>query len=394
MLAMISSIVAAVLLQQLQIVPSSGAPTDENAELCMLQLRSNAVKAEHESVQHTLNRNLTITDQLDSGNKSRYLMILKAAEQFEGAMDFVTDALHFAKMQQRIFVEPVLSHGRLVDPFIEDDWIPLSMLVDKAALQEYYGNWIDAEDFLNLFGGRGSAQKPSNAVLEPLVAESGDGQIHHLDDSTIKKFESRWDVSVLGLTGSWWRLSKDEDIRYSTTMTTRGVKKKPSPYVAELAARAMKGWSGQIVCALWRSEKHEIRNDCSLLEECADDFVRAVKSVQEREHVRHVLLLSDILPNTSDTYHENCSASRTKLTRHFNQEMDIASLNGRFEAIRDNALRAQVEAQVCAKSTAMLGCPLHNPGPRCGTCARTSSKFHSKIMKFRQEYALPDVVTW
>mmetsp|Transcript_112141 Transcript_112141/g.203832 ORF Transcript_112141/g.203832 Transcript_112141/m.203832 type:complete len:420 (-) Transcript_112141:39-1298(-) len=385
---------------------------DVEPELCMLQVASHATKSENQQVQLLLQPNSTSKGSSDvlsgstaNGSSKRYLMVLAPGEQLAGAVDFIADALHFAKAQNRVFVEPVLTGGLVVDPFENDDWIPLSMLVDVAAMKEYYADWINVEDFLQLYGGRGSAQKPGEDVMEALNATPDYDRHAHkypqLDDAMIKSLEPKRDTPVLALVGQWCRLSYiTSDHSWTPTRSLRGVQKLPSPYIAELADRVKSDWqddgaAGQILCAQWRSEGavRLYRKECPWLDECASDFLKGVKSVQQQHNLSRVLLLSDVLPNTSATYLQ-CSTSRERIESKFQQEMDFRTLQQPLKDIKDAALRAQVEARLCAKSTAVLICSEENPGPHCSKCARLQSKFAASIIEERRKDALSEVITW
>eukprot|EP00930_Biecheleria_cincta_P060892 TRINITY_DN46478_c0_g1_i1.p1 TRINITY_DN46478_c0_g1~~TRINITY_DN46478_c0_g1_i1.p1 ORF type:complete len:393 (-),score=40.51 TRINITY_DN46478_c0_g1_i1:49-1227(-) len=355
---------------------------DVEPQLSMLQIDSYA-HAGHGEMQSLITSTKPLTDPMSK----RYLLVLEAYEQFEGAIEFIADALHFAREQNRTFVEPALSNGRVVDPSIHHDWVPLSMMVDVAAMQQYHADWVGVGEFLHISSVQGSARKLNGTGYE--VVYSSPKKRLQLNDATIKQLESKWNVPMLALTGKWQRLT----IRgsWNPVRSKRGVLKLPSPYIAQLAARTVPQLPSHTVCAQWRSEGCSAK--CSGLARCGIHFVEAVKSVQKREGVRHVLLLTDLSPNTSETY-RGCNASRKKVMSYLEQELNFNSLRSAIKTIEDSALRALVESHLCAHSKAMVGCPEDKPGLHCADCARLGSKFTASIIHSRHEHAFSDVVTW
>lgn len=355
---------------------------DVEPQVSMLQIDSYA-HAGHGQMQSLINS----TEPMANLMSKRYLLVLDAYEQFEGAIEFIADALHLAREQNRTFVEPVLSNGRVVDPLIHHDWVPLSMMVDVAAMQQYHADWVGVGEFLYVSGVRDSAKKSNGTVFE--LVHSPRRKRFQLDDATIKRLESKWSAPMLALSGKWQRLSLRGS--WNPVRSKRGVLKLPSPYIAQLATRIVPHLPSHTICAQWRSEGCSAK--CSGLARCGVHFVKAVKSLQKREGVQHVLLLTDLFPNTSETY-RGCNASRKRVMSYLEQELNFKSSHIAINTIEDTALRAQVESHHCAQSKAMVGCTENEPGVHCSDCARVSSKFAASIIHSRHQHALSDLVTW
>lgn len=389
----ISSVLAAAVLWLCDCKSSSGVQVaddfcdaadgeDVESQINMLQIDSYA-HAGHGQMQSLIKSTGPLADLMND----RYLLVLDTFEQFEGAIEFIADALHLAREQNRTFVEPVLSNGRVVDPLIHHDWVPLSVMVDVAAMRQYHADWIGVGEFLYGSGVQGSARKPNGSVFE--LVHSPPHKRFQLDDATIKRLESKRSAPMLALSGKWQRLSLRGS--WNPVRSKRGVVKLPSPYIAQLATRIVPHSPSHTVCAQWRSEGCSAK--CKGLAICSNHFVKAVKSVQEREGAQHVLLLTDLFPNTSDTY-GGCMASSKHVMSYLEQELNFVSSRSAISTIEDAALRAQVEAYLCAQSKAMVGCPGNEPGVHCSNCSRVSSKFAASIIHMRHEHALSDVVTW
>jgi len=219
---------------------------------------------------------------------NKYLMVLGAFEQFQGAKEVIADALAIAKRLQITFVEPVLRNGRVKDPFTwqKQELVPLHMVMDVDAMKEFYPNWIDIEDFMNACaaGGKGI---PRMHIERASGGTPNSTLIKSLRDATMQI------VAMKGFGRTWQRDERG-------LASQDGVPMKVSKYIVRMTDHVRQIWGNhtEYVCVQWRQEGKHLEDEKRM--QCAHALVDTVVPMVKN---RKVLLLSDVRRNTSDTLH-------------------------------------------------------------------------------------------
>jgi len=314
---------------------------------------------------------------------AKYLMVISAFEQFGGARVVIADAVAIAKTLGWTFVEPVLLHGRVVNPFETTGWVPLGMMLDIKAMRQYYPNWIGVNDFLNMTNA-GNRSGPGVSPLMHIVERRAQP-----DDSTLAALKES-DLQIVAM-GRFMRKGS----QFISNASVDGVPIKPAWHVRRLAETVLHdvGTHGYM-CAQWRTEG--VNMALSDTHGCARALEQTVLEARACNlwggKKPKVLLLSDVRSDTSDTMHQR--SERLAVEKYLEQSLKHRAMSTALERIEDHGLRGLVEQYLCASTPVMVACPYNEPGARCAQCARTQSKFANFILSLREEMHMPPAISW